>query len=236
MGAEGGFEFEFVGRAAYLPVSDALVLADLHAGRDATSNVTVPLGERADLLDRLAALLDRFSPGTVVLAGDVLHAFTHLPEDAAGTVADLESLVSDRGSDPVFVRGNHDGHLDSLGDAVDEHRLADGTVVCHGHEAPEFDAPRYVVGHDHPAIVIEGRKHPCALYGPGAYRGADVLMLPAFTRLAAGVTINRMRSRDFASPLIREGAGIDGFRPLVHDENTGETLEFPPLGEFRRLL
>lgn len=236
MGADGGGDVEFAARAAYLSSPDALVLADLHAGRDRTSNVTVPLGERRDLRERLAALLDRFSPGTVVFAGDVLHAFSHLPDEAAETVADLGALVAARGADLVHVRGNHDTRLDAVAEPVDEHRLADGTVVCHGHEAPGADAPRYVVGHDHPAIVIEGRKRPCALYGPGTYRGADVLVLPAFTRLAAGVTVNRMRTRDFDSPLVREGTGIDGFRPLVYDPDADETLEFPPLGEFRRLL
>ena len=229
-------DLRFAGRAAFLPAADALVLADLHVGRDATSNVRVPLGERRDLRERLAALVDRFDPGSVVFAGDVLHAFSYLPDGARETFADLETVVADASADLVVVRGNHDTHLDDLTESADEHRLGDGTVVCHGHEAPEVEAPRYVIGHDHPALVIEGKKRPCALHGSGAYRGADVLMLPAFSRLAAGTAINGMRTRDFASPLIREGTGIDGFRPLVHDPDRDETLTFPPLGEFRRLL
>lgn len=234
--AESAFEFEFAGRAAYLPGPDALVLSDLHIGRDAVSNVEIPLGERRDLTERLDALLDRFSPGTVAFAGDVLHAFDRLPEGTPETFAALETLVSERDAELVVVRGNHDAHLDALTDPVGEHRLSDGTVVCHGHEVPEADAPRYAIGHDHPVIVIEGRRHPCALLGRGAYRGADVLMLPSFTRLAPGVAINGMRTRDFASPLVGAGSGIDGFRPFVHDPDRDETLEFPPLGEFRRFL
>lgn len=231
---------QFRDRAAYLPGEDALVVADLHVGRDADSAVEIPLGERADLTDRLAALLEAFDPAQVVFAGDVLHAFDRLPEGIEETFANLRATVADAGAELVVVRGNHDGMLDALGafdvDARDAYRVGD-TVVCHGHERPEIggsaDPARYVVGHDHPAIEIEGKRRPCLLYGPGSFRGADVLMLPAFNRLAPGTTVNGMRTRDFMSPLVTDA---DALRPVVRDEEGGETLGFPPLGEFRRLL
>jgi len=113
-----------------------------------------------------------------------------------------------------------------------EHPVGDW-LVTHGHEAPEAAAERYLVGHDHPAIEIEGRRRPCYLYGEGLYRGADVLMLPAFTRLAAGTPVNGARDGDLMSPLARR---IGAFRPLVRDETADETLSFPALSEFRSLL
>jgi metallophosphoesterase superfamily enzyme len=91
----------------------------------------------------------------------------------------------------------------------------------------------YVVGHDHPAITIEGQKRPCFLSGEGVYRGADLLMLPAFSRVASGVAVNGMRARDFQSPLVRDA---DALRPIVWDSVAEEALRFPPLGRFRRLL
>jgi metallophosphoesterase superfamily enzyme len=111
--------------------------------------------------------------------------------------------------------------------AVDEHRLADGTLVCHGHEAPDAEADRYVIGHDHPAIRIEGKRRPCYLYGEGAYRGGDVLALPAFNPLATGTLVNRLDRHDPASPLL---ADVRAFRPVVWDEAAEETYVFPPLG------
>jgi len=220
-------------RAVYLPGADALVVADVHVGRDAASAVELPLGERADLTGRLADLLDAFAPGEVVVAGDLLHAFDRVPEGVTETLDRLRAAVADAGADLTVVRGNHDGMLDALDvTARDAHRIGDA-VVCHGHERPEVDADRYVVGHDHPAIEIEGKRRPCALYGPGAFRGGDLLMLPAFNRLAPGSTVNGMRAGDFMSPLVTDA---DALRPVVRDEDRGETLEFPPLGEFRRLL
>ena len=223
-------------RACYLPAADALVLSDLHVGKAAASNVEFPLGERTDLSERLAALLSAFDPADVVVAGDLLDAFDRVPHGVAETVDRLAATVRDAGADLVVTPGNHDGHLGTVydGPAPAEHRLADGeTVVCHGHESPAEEADRYVVGHDHPAIEIEGKKRPCYLVGEGVYRGADVVMLPAFTSLAAGVTVNGMRAGDFASPLVTDP---DAFRPVVWDADAGEALEFPPLGELRPFL
>jgi putative SbcD/Mre11-related phosphoesterase len=226
----------FRDRATYLPGPDTLVLTDLHVGLDATSNVEFPMGERANLTDRLGALLDRFDPETVVLGGDLLHAFEYVPDGVPETVAALCGVVARANTDLVVVRGNHDTMLDALGadfDAVSEYRLDDDTVVCHGDVEPDTDADRYVVGHDHPAIEIEGRRRPCYLLGDGVYHRADVLVLPAFNRLAAGTVVNGADGRDLLSPLVLD---LDPFRPVVRDEDADETLRFPPLGRFRRLL
>ncbi|WP_224332437.1 metallophosphoesterase [Haloprofundus halobius] len=235
-------EFVVGDRAVFFPASEALVVADPHVGRDEASEVAFPLGERADLRDRLVALLDRFSPAKVVFAGDVLHSFSRASAATAESLGDLVDACRERGVRPILVVGNHDTMLASVWDGplYDEYRLGgrqggecDETLVCHGHEEPDGDADCYVVGHDHPTISIEGQRRPCFLYGPGSYRGGDVLMLPAFSRLAPGVEINRMRTSDFQSPLVTDA---DALRPVVFDESSGETLWFPPLGTFRRLL
>jgi putative SbcD/Mre11-related phosphoesterase len=219
-------------RAVYLPRSDALVLADLHLGRSRTSNVSLPLPERAAILGRLEALLGAFDPATVAVAGDVCHSFSTIPEGVAETLDALRECVGTAGADLLLVEGNHDAMLGSLAEPTSEHRLADGTLVCHGHEHPG-DANRYVIGHEHPAIEIEGRRHPCVLWGEGVYRGSDVLALPAFTDLAAGTTVNGRRGRDTQSPLLSR---LGAFRPIVRDAEAEETLVFPPLDSFRAHL
>ena len=231
-------DLSFRDRAVFLPGTETLVVADVHVGRDESSGVEFPLGERADLRERLDALLAYFDPAEVVFAGDVLHNFSHVSTDVERGLHELCQCCRDADVHPVVVVGNHDTMLAEVWDGPqhDAYRLDDGTVVCHGHEKPEEQVGvggRYVVGHDHPAIEIEGRRHPCYLYGESVYHGADVLMLPAFNRLAAGVAVNRMRTADFQSPLVTD---IDAFRPVVYDADSHETLRFPPLGEFRQLL
>lgn len=222
----------FRDRAAYL--ADTLVLADLHVGADAASGVEFRLGEREDLTRRFGALVEHFDPSAVVLAGDLLHSFGTIPEGVVETVSALRRTAREAGVRAVVTPGNHDTLLSELWDGPTEREYRAGdTVILHGHEAAESDADRYVVGHDHPVIAIEGQRHPCYLYGPETYRGADVLVLPAFTRLMRGSTVNGMTATDFQSPLV---TNADALRPVVRDEDADESLEFPALGSFRRFL
>ncbi|MFD1644863.1 metallophosphoesterase [Haloarchaeobius litoreus] len=228
-------EFVAGDRGVFLPADDTLVVADIHLGRAHASNVEFPLNERQDTLDRLGALLGRFEPETVVFAGDVLHRFDAVPVPVRESLDAVVSTIHDAGAEPVLVRGNHDRQLDRVASEPvhDAHKLDSGTVVCHGHEEPGETGDRYVVGHDHPVLAVEGRRHPCLLYGADAYDGVPVLMLPPFTTLAPGVVVNGMRARDFDSPLVRRAGGL---HPVVRDSDADETLRFPPLGELRQVL
>ncbi|WP_436343002.1 metallophosphoesterase [Natronorubrum sp. FCH18a] len=225
-----------VGRALFVPEADALIIADVHLGKAADSSVDAPIDDGRDVRDRLETLLARTDPDTVVVAGDLLHAFDRVPRGVERDLAAFEAVADAAGVSLVITPGNHDTMLEGVfdGERGAEYRLADGeTVVCHGHEEPDCEAARYVIGHDHPALSVDGRKLPCFLYGPGVYEGADVIVCPAFTTLAAGATVNGMRARDFQSPLV---TAIDRFHPAVWDASSEEPLWFPPLGECRQLL
>lgn len=225
-----------VDRAVYVPNADALVVADIHFGRAVASSVDAPIDEECDVCDRLEELLAVCRPETVVVAGDLLHSFSRVPRGVEEEVSRLVDHVETSGASLVVTPGNHDTMLEAVfsGETTPAYRLADGqTVVCHGHEVPDTTADRYVIGHDHPALSIDGRKLPCFLYGPAPDGEANVLVLPAFTRIARGATVNGMQSRDFQSPLV---ADIGAFHPAVRDRSSEETLWFPPLAELRRLL
>ena len=228
-------EFAYRDRAVYLETTETLVLADLHLGREAVSNVSAPLGERGDLLDRLARLRTAFDPTRVVFAGDILHSFSTVPHGVEQTVTDLYTECIDDGVEVIAIEGNHDRLLEQVWPASVEPaiRLADGTVVCHGHDEPALSGDRYLIGHDHPAITIEGVKRSCLCVDPTGYHGNEVAVLPAFTRLAGGVELNRLRGDAFQSPLV---PSVDGLQPIIWDADGETMLEFPPLGEFRRLL
>jgi putative SbcD/Mre11-related phosphoesterase len=223
----------FAERAAYLPEADTLVLSDLHIGRDEHSAVTLPVGEREDLCERLTADIERFGPQKVVFAGDILHDFRGASVATGQSLKRLATICERAGATPLLVVGNHDPLLPSVwsGEVHDTVTLGDGTVVCHGHEVPDVGGERYLIGHDHPVIEIEGARQPCFLWGPEAYRGTDLLMLPSFTRLAAGVPVDRLARQGFQSPLIADPKAL---RPIVADK--GEPLRFPPIGEFQSLL
>ncbi|ELY89135.1 metallophosphoesterase [Natrialba hulunbeirensis JCM 10989] len=232
--------FTLRSRAAYIPDAETLVIADLHLGRGRSSAVDAPIDATESIRSRLTALLEYTGATTVVVAGDLLHAFNYVPQGVAESLGVLESTVESAGAALAVTPGNHDSMLSSVFEGETrpvwqlEHELESTTIaVCHGHEEPDHEADLYIVGHDHPALSIDGRKKPCLLFGPGAYDGSDVLMLPAFTELAGGATVNGMRARDFQSPFVTDA---DAFHPIVWDDGAGESLWFPPLGECRQLL
>ncbi|MFB6133732.1 MAG: metallophosphoesterase [Halanaeroarchaeum sp.] len=225
--------FQLRDRALYFPGSDVLILADLHLGMDQTSDLELPVGERADVLDRIDELLAEFEPGTVIVAGDVVHAFDHVPDAVGLTWAAMTDRIRAAEADFVVLRGNHDAVLDQLRSGpIDAHyRIAGDEVVAHGHEPPAETAPQYVIGHEHPAIRIEGERHACALDCIDQRDAARVIVAPAFTRLARGTLVNGRRSDESVSPLLSD---VTACRPVVETED--DTLRFPPLSSFRSLL
>ena len=228
----GASDLAFDDRAVLL--GDTLVVADCHVGRGPTSGIELPVGDGAAMVERVERLLAAHEPAELVIAGDLLHAFEMVPRTVERIVADIADAADAAGAGVVVTPGNHDTMLASVWSGPTErtYRVGD-TVVCHGHEPPERDAERYVIGHDHPTITIEGKRRPCYLVGSGVYRGADVVMVPAFNELLRGVEVNEMSASDFMSPLVTD---TDAFAPVVLDEASGETLSFPPLGDFRHRL
>ena len=174
-------------RAIFLPGQDLLVVADLHIGRDATSDVELPMGEVDDILDRFVDLIERHDPETLIVAGDLLHAFDSVPYGVHEAVGRLSDLVASTGVKLSVAAGNHDPILEDISDfeTATHQERADGTIIHHGHEIPDTTGSRYIIGHEHPAISIEGARHPCFLECPAQHEDAPVLVLPAFNRLAA---------------------------------------------------
>ena len=214
-------------------IEDTLVLADLHIGQSSRA-VELPVGAGEDMTERLGALLDQFGPSKVVIAGDLLHAFEGVPRGVTRTVEMITRTVREAGAELIVLRGNHDTLLEAVwdGPTANSHRIGE-TVITHGHVTPDTAADRYVIGHDHPTIVIEGDRRPCYLAGDGVYRGADVLVVPAFNRLVAGVPVNELTGDEFMSPLVPTAGAL---APIVRDESAEETLVFPPLEAFRHKL
>lgn len=222
-------------RALYLPTADTLVCADLHIGRDVTANTELPLGEQTRLPDRLESLVERFSPDEVVLAGDVIHSFDRVPPTVADTFETILTTIRGADASPILLQGNHDPMLSALTDEPirETYHLDEHTVICHGDTVPTEPADRYLIGHAHPAINIEGKRHPCYLHASQTTQRPEVIVLPAFNALAPGTPINDVTNGNLPSPLIRR---IERFCPGVWDEKADELLWFPAFGEFRTML
>jgi uncharacterized protein len=170
-------------RAAFLPESHTLLVADAHVGKAVSFRrlgVPVPHGTTNEMLAVLTALIDRHAVRRIVFLGDFLHsARSHAP----GTMAAVSQW---RAAHPalelVLVRGNHDDHAGDPPAAlrfkvVDEPLALGGLALCHH---PDTAAAGYVLaGHVHPCVRLAGRANdrlrlPCFWFGERAG------VLPAF--------------------------------------------------------
>ena len=169
-------------RAAFLPDSGTLLVADAHFGKAQAfrrQGVPVPAGTTAHNLATLSQMLSRTGARELVFLGDLLHArHAHAAalHETFGAWRARHAQV-----EMILVRGNHD---DRAGDppphwgigVVDE-PLARGGLALRHH--PEPEPGRYVLaGHLHPAAWVG--------HGPGRLRlacfhlGPQVGVLPAF--------------------------------------------------------
>ena len=170
-------------KAAFLPASRTLLVADLHIGKAVSFRglgLPVPRGTTTETLATLAVLVDRLGARRVALLGDFLHSrHAHAP----ATLTTIERWRRQHAAlELLLVRGNHD---DRAGDPpyrlgiepIDEPLRLDGLALCHH---PRPDAGAYVIaGHLHPCITLAGRGHD-RLRLPCFWFRTRVGVLPAF--------------------------------------------------------
>jgi uncharacterized protein len=170
-------------KAAFLPESSTLLVADAHIGKALSFRklgVPVPQGTTAETLGVLSGLVERLGAKRIVFLGDFLHSARSLGPTTMDAVTRWRSAHSSL--ELVLVRGNHDNHAGDppaqLGiQAWDEPLMHGSLALCHH---PHARAPAYVLaGHLHPGTSVGGRANdrlrlPCFWFGP------NVAVLPAF--------------------------------------------------------
>jgi DNA ligase-associated metallophosphoesterase len=202
--------------ALFWPAQRLLAVADLHLEKGSAAAVRgslLPPWDTRATLDRLAALLRRYRPATVVALGDSFH-------DAAGSgrlqPADQTRLAAmAQFAAFVWVLGNHDPvPPDGIaGEAAAEWRAG---PLLFRHEAVAGPAQGEICGHHHPKAHIPARgtvvTRPCfvcdgrrlMLPALGAYTGGLDVRDPAiaglFPRGGRVFLLGRDRLFSFALP------------------------------------
>jgi DNA ligase-associated metallophosphoesterase len=182
------------GRAALVPASATLLVADLHLGKAATfrkAGIPVPEGSAQRDLARLADLVTRHGVRRLIVLGDLFHARSGCTEQVQAEFAAMrEQLAS---TEFVLVLGNHDRPLgplpvmlgiDAVVPAIDE-------PPFHFVHEPATDVS--LAGRD--VFTIGGHLHPTvSIRSPSGDRIADrcfvaepaTLVLPAFGSFTGG--------------------------------------------------
>jgi DNA ligase-associated metallophosphoesterase len=171
-------------RAAWLPHTRTLLVADLHLGKaEAFQAHGIPLPSDGDAgtLNLLLDLAARWRPAQVLVLGDLIHGRLGLTAGLRQKLAALPELL---GAPLRLVGGNHErgSWIEGL---PCEPSLALGSLWL-SHEPQTRQGHLNVCGHRHPvALVGQGAERlrlPCFAYDEAAGR----LTLPSFGELTGG--------------------------------------------------
>jgi DNA ligase-associated metallophosphoesterase len=182
------------GRAAVVPATATLLVADLHLGKAATfrkAGIPVPEGSAQADLARLERLVHETSARRLVIVGDLFHARSGCTERVFAEFSATRRRFA--GTEVVLVIGNHDRTLGkvpaTLGIDACLPRLSEGPW----HFVHEPSAP--LAGAARSSFTISGHLHPTvSIRSPGGDRIADrcfvaeaaTLVLPAFGSFTGG--------------------------------------------------
>jgi len=180
--------------AVWWPAAGLLAVADLHFEKGsaaAARGQLVPPWDTRLTLDRLALLLRRWQPRTVVALGDSFHDAHGAARMAPGDSARLRAMAE--AAQWVWVLGNHDPQPPAGLPGVAADAWALGPLTFR-HQA-QSGAIGELCGHHHPKAAIATRagrvSRPCfvacsrriMLPALGAYTGGLDVSAPAIARL-----------------------------------------------------
>ena len=173
--------------ALFWPGQKLLAVADLHFEKGSAAAVQgslLPPWDTRATLDRLAALLRRYKPETVVALGDSFHDSRGAGRLHPHDLARLRLLAASYRF--VWVLGNHDpAPPEGLADeAVPELRLGPLRFV---HQARPGPAAGEICGHHHPKARVQARG--ATVVRPCFVLDARRLMLPALGAYTGGLDV-----------------------------------------------
>ncbi|MCD6523210.1 MAG: metallophosphoesterase [Candidatus Diapherotrites archaeon] len=214
-----------------------VVIADLHLGYERAmvgSGLFVPQYQFKIIMEKLEMLPER---EMMILNGDIKHEFSENNPQEWTETRKLFDYLSERFDKIIVVRGNHDNYLRTVTSKYKKVEFVDyleidDKIIAHGHKdfLPLHTKKLKIIGHEHPSVTLRddvgvSLKLPCFLYND------ELIVMPAFSPLAAGTDVTRCRKEDLLSPVLKR-IGIGHLNVLAIDEEG--CIELPEVYELVR--
>lgn len=213
----------------------SLAVADLHLGIAADlSDKGIEIPSRIpEVEEKLLEIIENEEADRLFMLGDVKHNIPITSWQEWENLPDFFSELS-KVVQVEIVPGNHDGDIEGLIPRDVTLHEAGGTTVgggkvglLHGHAWPEpnlLKAETIIMGHNHPMIgfkdelggkatepawVKTGLKVenlPDNLRDIAVENGPEIMIIPAFSKIVGGSSINRDIPEKFLGPLFKAGA------------------------------
>jgi len=139
----------------------------------------------------------------VVLLGDLKHEFGKISMDERKEIGEIMNLLRRKSKEIIVIKGNHDVITNYLIDElknvefVDYYLYGDKNKIAFVHGDKDFpeindkDVKNWVMGHGHPAIVLEHgpkkEKYKCFL--EGKFKDKKIIVVPSFFSFNEGTDV-----------------------------------------------
>ena len=214
---------------------DSLIISDLHIGYERElkdKGHLIPYNHFKEMLGIIKDVILEERPERIIINGDLKHEYGKVNFEERKQINELISYIQGKNIELVLIKGNHDLMLSYLiqdkGIELHDFYEMGDLFICHGDKIYESDKPYYVIGHEHPAIVLEleGRKEKYKCFLKGKWKDKTLIVLPAFSTLA-GLDI---LGGKHLSPYLKN---IDDFEVIVAEANG---MNFGTLKNLKELM
>ena len=186
-------------RAIWWPFGQALIVADVHLGKDAAfrkAGFPVPAGGSVKDLGRLDHMLAMTGARRLIVLGDLIHAkHSYQPElfEAVLRWRQIHSSI-----EMLLVRGNHDrsaGLLPVEWDIREMQELTGDSGLMLSHQ-PRYDQNLPVLaGHIHPVVILRDHDRSTVRVPCFVFDEKCCAILPAFGTFTGGHPMDRQAGR-----------------------------------------
>ncbi len=231
---------------AYVKPLNSLIISDTHLGYEGQMSAAGTLIPSRNLqfienIIRNAAM----STGAdrIIVTGDLKNDFSDLKYYERKEIGELIEFCKNISIKLLLIKRNHDNYLDRIKNSYDveiikDYLLEKGFYIAHGDELPKCEADTYIIGHEHPSIIIyrftgSGEKMKAFLYGD-TNNGKKLLVLPACSIFAPGSNINEEKKEELLSPFLREMCDVNELNAICISE--GENLNFGKIKDLRDIV
>ncbi|PSG99456.1 MAG: hypothetical protein BRC29_05050 [Nanohaloarchaea archaeon SW_7_43_1] len=242
------FKFQIVDSlpAIYDERTDLLVISDLHLGLEKTMTAKgnyIPQNQLDMMKEDIKKAKDEEGAERILINGDLKNQFkTSYSENEE--IKELLNFLAFNFEEIIVVKGNHDTFMDSAlkdnGIEMKEYHLEDGILFVHGDREledigveDEKSVDAVVIGHEHPAITLKDdigvkEKIPALLHG-NLNEERKLVVLPAFSRIANGTSVNEVPKRELLSPVLKN-SDKNGMKAVGISREAG-LLKFPEISK-----
>lgn len=232
--------------AAYIKPLNSIIISDTHLGYEGQMSVSgtlIPNRNLSFIEDIIEKAVIITGANRLIITGDLKNDFSDLKYYERKEIGELIEFCEKLSIKLILIKGNHDNYLDRIKNSynveiIKDYLLEKGFYITHGDELPKCSADTYIIGHEHPSIVIyrqvgNGEKMKAFLYGD-TKDGNKLLVLPACSMFAPGSNINEEGKDELLSPFLKEICDVDNLNAICISEN--ENLNFGKIKDLRNII